>query len=160
LKSTAHRELLKEPCRLPMKQTGDDWMPQFNWDSTYSVKVKRFDDDHRQLFRIINELHDAMLARRGQAALQNALAELLRYSEKHFSGEEQVMRSAGYPQLLAHMEQHRKFTDKIKDVSEKYKAGSIGMTVEVLDFLTEWLKKHIVGMDKQYSHFLNSRGVA
>ena len=53
-------------------------MPQFNWDSTYSVKVKRFDDDHQQLFRILNQLHDGMMARRGQEVLQNVLNELLR----------------------------------------------------------------------------------
>jgi hemerythrin len=34
------------------------------------------------------------------------------------------------------------------------------MTIEVLDFLTDWLKRHIIGVDKQYSDFLNARGVA
>lgn len=135
-------------------------MPQFNWDSSYSVKVKRFDDDHQQLFRILNELHDGMRAGRGQEILQNVLHELLQYTEKHFAGEELVMKSAGYPQLQAQVEQHRKFTGKIKEVSAKYEAGGLGMTIEVLDFLTDWLKRHIIGMDKQYSDFLNAKGVA
>jgi hemerythrin-like metal-binding protein len=99
-------------------------MPQFNWDSTYSVKVKRFDDDHRQLFRILNQLHDGMLAGRGQNVLQTVLDDLLRYTEKHFAAEETIMKTAGYAQLLAHIDQHRKFTDKIKDVSAKYRAAS------------------------------------
>jgi hemerythrin len=124
------------------------------------VKVKRFDDDHRQLFRILNQLHDGMLAGRGQNVLQTVLDDLLRYTEKHFAAEETIMKAAGYAQLLAHIDQHRKFTDKIKDVSAKYKAGGIGMTIEVLDFLTDWLKRHIIGVDKQYSDFLNARGVA
>jgi hemerythrin len=124
------------------------------------VKVKRFDDDHRQLFRILNQLHDGMLAGRGQNVLQTVLDDLLRYTEKHFAAEETIMKTAGYAQLLAHIDQHRKFTDKIKDVSAKYKAGGIGMTIEVLDFLTDWLKRHIIGVDKQYSDFLNARGVA
>ncbi len=135
-------------------------MPQFKWDSTYSVKVKRFDDDHQELFRILNTLYDGMMARRGQEVLHNVLNELLQYTEKHFAGEEAVMRSAGYPQLQAQIEQHRRFTDKIKEVSAKYKSGGIGMTVDVLDFLTDWLAKHIVGMDKQYSQFLNAKGIA
>ena len=49
-----------------MKLAGDIDMPHFNWDSTYSVKVKQFDDDHQELFRIINSLHDTLMARRGQ----------------------------------------------------------------------------------------------
>jgi hemerythrin len=135
-------------------------MPQFNWESRYSVKVKRFDDDHQELFRILNTLHDAMMARRGQQVLQRVLDELLLYTEGHFSREEEVMRSAGYPKLQAQIEQHRRFTDKIKEVSAKYKDGTVGLTIEVLDFLTDWLKKHIIGVDQQYSEFLNARGIS
>jgi hemerythrin-like metal-binding protein len=135
-------------------------MPQFNWESRYSVKVKRFDDDHQELFRILNTLHDGMMARRGQEVLQKVLDELLKYTEGHFSREEDVMRKAGYPKLQMQIEQHRRFTDKIKDVSAKYKTGSLGITIEVLDFLTDWLKKHIIGVDQQYSDFLNARGIA
>jgi hemerythrin-like metal-binding protein len=101
-----------------------------------------------------------MMTRRGQGVLQNVLHELLLYTEKHFTGEEAIMRNAGYPQLQGQIEQHRRFTDKIKEVSAKYKCGGIGMTVDVLDFLIDWLAKHIVGMDKQYSQFLNAKGIA
>ena len=126
-------------------------MPQFKWDSTYSVKVRQFDDDHQELFRILNTLHDGMMARRGHEVLQNVLSELLHYTEQHFAGEEAAMRRAGYPQLQAQIEQHRCFTDKIKEVSAKYEAGSVGISVDMMDFLGDWLAKHIVGMDKQYA---------
>ena len=135
-------------------------MPLFHWDSSYSVGIKRFDDDHQELFRILNVLHQGMMTRRGQQVLQKVLDDLLQYTEKHFASEEEVMRNAGYPQLLPQIEQHRRFTSKIKDVSAKYRAGSIGLTIELLDFLSDWLKKHIVGMDKQYSQFLHARGIA
>ncbi len=135
-------------------------MPQFNWEPRYSVKVQRFDDDHQELFRILNTLHDAMMARRGQEVMQKVLDELLRYTEGHFAREEDAMRAAGYPKLQAQIEQHRRFTQKIQDVAAKYKAGTLGLTIEVLDFLTDWLKQHIIGMDQQYGDFLNARGVA
>lgn len=135
-------------------------MPHFNWDSTYSVKVKRFDDDHQELFRIVNSLHDGMMARRGQEVLQNLLNELLRYTEKHFAVEEAVMRSAGYPKLAAQIEQHRRFTGTIKELSAQYKEGSLGITLDALDFLTDWLKRHIIAMDQQYGDFLNAKGFA
>jgi len=124
------------------------------------VKVKRFDADHQQLFKILNELHDGMIAGRGQEVLQTVLNELLQYTEKHFASEEAVMKAAGYPQLQAHIDEHRNFTDKVKVASAKYKEGGVGMTMETLDFVSDWLKKHIRGVDKQYSGFLNARGVA
>src|SRR5664279_398876 len=96
---------------------------------------------------------------KAQGVLQHVLTELLQYTEQHFAGEEAAMKSAGYPQLQAQIDQHRKFTSKIKEVTEKYKAGGLGISVGVLDFLTDWLKQHIIGVDKQYSEFMNARGI-
>ena len=135
-------------------------MPLFTWNPTYSVKVKRFDDDHQQLFSIINELHEGMSSGRGKEVLQNVLIKLLRYTERHFAAEEAVMKELGYPGWAAQVDQHRKFTGKIKEVADQYKAGTIGLSIEVLDFLTKWLSQHIVGVDKQYSDFMNARGLA
>ena len=135
-------------------------MPLFTWNPSYSVKVKRFDDDHQQLFSIINELHDGMKAGKGKDILQEVLSKLLRYTERHFTAEEEVMQKLSYPHLAAQIEQHRRFTTKIKETAEQYKAGTVGLSVEVLDFLTKWLAQHIVGVDKQYSDFMNARGVA
>jgi hemerythrin-like metal-binding protein len=70
------------------------------------------------------------------------------------------MKQLGYIQLPAHIEQHRKFTGKIKEVADQYKAGAAGLSVDVLDFLTKWLSQHIVAVDKQYSEFMNAKGVA
>jgi hemerythrin len=135
-------------------------MPQFNWDARYSVNIKRFDEDHQELFRILNTLHDAMMTGRGQAVMQNVLGELLQYTQGHFSREEAAMRKAGYPKLQAHIEQHRRFVHKVQEVSAKFQGGTLGMTIDMLDFLTDWLKKHIVGVDQQYGEFLNARGIA
>ena len=33
------------------------------------------------------------------------------------------------------------------------------MTVEVMEFLKQWLVKHIQGSDKKYAPFLNAHGV-
>ena len=135
-------------------------MPLFTWNATYSVKVKRFDDDHQQLFNIVNELHEGMSKGRGKEVLQDVLTKLLRYTERHFTAEEAVMKELAYPGLAAQTDQHRKFTNKIKEVADQYKAGSLGLSVDVLDYLTKWLSQHIVGVDKQYSEFMNAKGIA
>lgn len=135
-------------------------MPLITWNSGYSVKVKRFDADHQQLFDIINQLHDGMKAGHGKEVMHKVLTQLVQYTERHFTAEEAVMKQLGYMQLPAHIEQHRKFTGKIKEVADQYKAGAVGLSVDVLDFLTKWLSQHIVATDKQYSEFMNAKGVA
>lgn len=122
--------------------------------------MKRFDEDHQQLFSIINELHEAMKNGRGKEVLQGVLTKLLRYTERHFTAEEAVMKELGYPGLSAQVDQHSKFTSKIREMTEQYKAGTMGLPVDVLDVLTKWLSQHIAGVDKQYSEFMNAKGVA
>jgi hemerythrin len=143
-----------------MESAGDDCMGLYAWNPTYSVKVKRFDEDHQQLFSIINELHQGMSSGRGKEVLQDVLTKLLRYTERHFTAEEAVMKELSYPGLAAQINQHRTFTNKIKEVAEQYKAGTIGLSINVLDFLSKWLSQHIVGVDKQYGDFMNTKGVA
>lgn len=130
------------------------------WNASYSVKVKRFDEDHQQLFSIVNELHEAMTNGRGNAVMQDVLAKLLRYTERHFTAEEAVMKELKYPELAAHAEQHRQFTAKVRHVAEQYKAGTIGLSLEVLGFLSQWLSQHIAGVDKRYGPFMNQKGAA
>lgn len=59
-----------------------------NWDDSYGVKVRRLDDEHKQLFSIINQLHEGMKAGRGKDVMQNVLNQLLSYTEQHFADEE------------------------------------------------------------------------
>jgi len=33
------------------------------------------------------------------------------------------------------------------------------MSVEVMEFLKDWLEKHILGTDRKYGPFLNDKGV-
>jgi hemerythrin len=145
---------------MPIIFPGDDRMPLCAWTPKYSVKVKRFDEDHQHLFNILNQLNDGMQAGRGHSVLENVLMQLLRYSEWHFTAEEAVLRELHYPQLRAHTEQHRKFTAKMEDVAERYQTGSVGLSVEVLNFLKNWLSQHIDAEDKKYGPFLNSQGVS
>ena len=134
-------------------------MPYLNWDSKYSVNIACFDKDHQQLFQIINELHDGMKAGHGKDVLQSVLTKLLRYTEEHFTREEAAMKSRGFPQLSTHLQEHRSFCAKMKKFSDQHKAGTLAITVDMLEFLTQWLARHIVGADQQYSEFLNARGV-
>jgi len=134
-------------------------MPDLHWNPRYSVKVKRFDDDHQQLFTIINQLRKQMRGRPGEDQLQDVLMQLLRSSEQHFAREEAEMKSRGYPKLQAHMQQHCGFAGVLRDFCEQHRTGTAALSSEMLDFLAWWLATHIVGTDQQYSVFLNARGV-
>ncbi len=68
-------------------------------DTTYSVGVRQFDDEHKELVRLINELHAAMKSGRGRDVMGPTLNSLTRYVKLHFSREETIMGQHGYPGL-------------------------------------------------------------
>ena len=66
----------------------------------------------------------------------------------------------GCPDLAAHKKEHVGLTDQVLEVQKKYKAGSTStLSLEVLNFLKNWLIKHIQGTDKKYGPYLNGKGV-
>lgn len=134
-------------------------MPFANWNDSYSVKVQRLDDEHKKLFDIINQLHEGMKAGRGKDVLQSVIDQLLRYTEQHFKGEEGLLQQAGYPELTAHMALHQQFASKIKGFSKDFQSGAAAISVDMLEYLRNWLAQHIQGTDHQYSATLNAAGM-
>jgi hemerythrin len=135
-------------------------MALMEWTERMSVGVTQFDNEHKRLVALINELFDAVQAGRGREALGKILDELIEYTKSHFTNEEHLMAKNGYPNLDTHKKEHEALTKQVLDVQRKYHAGATAMlSMEVMTFLKNWLVKHIQGTDKQYGPFLNAKGV-
>ncbi len=134
-------------------------MPIVTWNDTYSVKVKEIDLQHKKLVDIINELFDAMKAGKGNTVIDKLLDELVKYTKYHFSAEENYMRKFKFDQSDIQEAQHKQFVAKINDFIEQYKANRLTLSIEMMNFLKDWLINHIVKMDKQYSALFTWNGL-
>jgi len=134
-------------------------MVLFDWNNSYSVSVAQFDADHKKLFRLLNELNEAMNKRQGEFALKRTLNELLAYSTTHFAAEEAAMTWTAYPDLEAHRTEHEKFRQKVTEFTREFESGAKLLSVDVLFFMRDWLTDHIAKTDKKYSECLNKAGV-
>jgi hemerythrin-like metal-binding protein len=134
-------------------------MALFEWTQEHSVSVLRFDTDHKKLFALINELNDAMSEGRGRFVVVRVLQELGEYARWHFAGEESAMRRAGYAGLEEHIAEHRQFTSKVEGFYAEFGESRTGIPIDVLYFLRDWLLKHILSTDRQYSESLNRAGI-
>ena len=130
------------------------------WSPAFSVKVRKFDDQHKKLVVLVNQLHDAMKAGQGNAILGVVLQSLISYTATHFKEEEQVMQANGYPDLARHKDMHQKLVSQVLDLQKKFQAGGDVLTMTVLSFLKDWLVSHIQGEDKKYGVFLNAKGIS
>lgn len=134
-------------------------MALITWDQSYAVKVERCDAEHRKLFDITNALYDAMRAGKGRTVIQQVVAELSDYTQTHFRAEEALMERAKYPGLAGHQLEHQKFVARVKEFQKDLDAGTGGNSVAVLEFLKDWLAKHIKRVDQSYSAHLNANGI-
>ena len=132
------------------------------WSPRLSVKVKKFDDQHKKLVDLVNQLHDAMKAGQGNAALGTTLQSLISYTATHFKDEEQMMQANGYPELAKHKAEHEKLVTQVLDLQKKFQeqAGGGILTMTVMSFLKDWLVNHIQGVDQKYGVFLNAKGIS
>ena len=134
-------------------------MALINWQDRYSVNIAEIDDQHKQLIDMINELHEAMLTQKGKDAVMPILNKLASYCIKHFNIEEKMMQQHDYPEFADHQAKHQKMTGKVKSLINDVQSGKASITIDVMNFLKNWLDKHIMGTDQQYVPFLNSKGV-
>jgi hemerythrin len=134
-------------------------MALFTWNDSYSVKVVLCDQQHKNLFDIINRLADAMRMGKGDEVVSKTVGELLQYTRTHFQQEEALLKRANYPQLAPHQEQHKKFVADIEALIRQTKEGKAANSIQVLNLLRDWLVNHIQKTDKAYSDCLNAAGI-
>ena len=132
----------------------------FEWKNECSVNIKSIDAQHRHLFAIAAELRDAMHAGQAKPALGKILDRLVQYTLVHFAHEEKLMQQHGYPDLPAHHVEHEALKKQVQDFQKQFHSGQAMISVALMNFLKDWLEKHIKGTDIRYSPFLIERKVA
>ncbi len=134
-------------------------MAYMEWTSDLSVGIEEFDEQHKRLIAILNEIHEAMEGGRGKAALSEVLARMADYTGYHFETEEQYFDQYGYPQTERHKREHAYLMKRVKDLQKKAEGPAFLLSVEVLEFLKNWVRGHIRGSDKRYTEFFQEKGL-
>ncbi|MFZ0963194.1 MAG: bacteriohemerythrin [Terriglobia bacterium] len=131
----------------------------FPWSDTYSVNIGIIDMQHKNLVSMVNQMHQAMVGGHGKEELGKILTSLIKYTQVHFKTEENLMESHQYPDYIQHKSEHDHLTKTVLVLQGKFQRNEVGLTIEVMDFLKDWLIKHIQGTDKRYTPFMNAHGV-
>ncbi|MTJ93544.1 MAG: bacteriohemerythrin [Desulfovibrio sp.] len=130
-----------------------------SWTDDLSVGVGIIDEQHKGLVDLINELNAAMRQRRSDSVLVGVLERLKQYTVKHFATEEELFDKFGYPDTASHKKAHHDLVEKVLAFEAELRSGRAKVTMEIMRFLKDWLVGHIMGTDKRYGPFLNSKGV-
>ncbi|MCW8834350.1 MAG: bacteriohemerythrin [Colwellia sp.] len=129
------------------------------WKDEYSVGITHIDQDHKKLINLLNQFTIAYDHAMSEAFEKQALEELVNYTQYHFEREEKLMKEHDYPDFAAHQAKHQEMIEQVKKFLDLYDEKGHDALKEISEFLTVWLISHINGTDKEYSQYLNERGV-
>ncbi|MFW5797262.1 MAG: bacteriohemerythrin [Spirochaetota bacterium] len=131
------------------------------WTPKLSVGVPVFDEHHKRWLSIIDELYQVMRRGASDEAMQKTFDEVLAYTEYHLGAEERAFEHFDYPRSDDHKRMHRELTEKIRSLHADMQTGNKQLVaLEVMEFLENWVVKHIIGCDKLYREFFKDADVA
>ena len=134
-------------------------MAFFEWRDDFSVNIAEIDAQHMQLVGMLNELYENMIGEHNTEILGKTLHGMVEYAGTHFSTEEKYMTEFDFPGYAEHKAEHGAFAAKAVDLLDRYENDPNALSLETGKFIKEWLKQHILGVDKLYGPFLNDKGV-
>lgn len=129
-------------------------MPLFIWKPSYELGIPEIDLDHRQLVGLVNDLYEAMKTGQGCEVMDQILDRLIDYADKHFSMEEGFMRASNYAGIIGHEMEHKKFRANILEMDMRRRAGKLPPSIELLNYLRDWLSDHVTTVDKDMGKYL------
>lgn len=119
------------------------------WEERYKVGNAEIDSQHQELFTLINEF----LGVSGKPALTACAMRLFKYTRKHFTFEEAIMKEIGYPAISHHVEQHNILISRLSLIAEDITSDSLDKA-HLSTFLSSWLVDHIAKSDARLSAYI------
>jgi len=129
------------------------------WSKKLMVGINLIDEQHMELVKMINELHRAMKMKKGAKESSRILENLANYTVYHFGSEEELFEKYKYPERHAHKEFHDNLVAKVLEFKVEFEKGKASLSMDLMTFLTDWLRNHILKTDKEYVPFLKENGV-
>ena len=127
-------------------------------DEKFSLKIPLVDAQHKCLVDLVNRMYDAVVAGMERSALEQILEELIDYTVYHFRTEEELFTLYRYPQFSLHKRQHDELTKQVSEFQNQFIEGSATISFEVMDFLHQWLVRHMAGSDRDFLYYMQEIG--
>ncbi|MEZ0536981.1 bacteriohemerythrin [Caldicellulosiruptoraceae bacterium PP1] len=129
------------------------------WASNFQTGIETIDEQHKELIDRVNKLLDACSQGEGKKVLPEVLDFLQNYVVEHFSTEENLMKKYYYPAYLTHKKEHDNFVATFKSLREEIDTKGTGLliTTRVNRLVVDWLKTHILYVDKQLGSYLKDK---
>lgn len=131
-------------------------MHPFKWTKARAVGVPEIDDEHRMIFRVADELNQAVLTDAPQSQVLEILSRLIGLADAHFKHEETLMRAYRYSSIEWHRQQHETVRKRLRQFVPRMEAGDHEAGLLLTEFLAGWLKDHLSLADRMMGAYLRN----
>jgi hemerythrin len=133
------------------------------WDDKFNTGISSIDEQHKRLFFLSNQVFTALTKSEFEDNYDQIMAvlkELKEYTFYHLEYEEKILQQCGYADFDAHKQQHDHFIEKIRVAEEQdIDNNQKKVLLDLLDFLSNWTKKHIMESDQAYKELLLEKNI-
>jgi len=112
--------------------------------------IPEIDKEHQHLFSLVNDGYLLLSLNKDlRPAARNLLKHLKDYANTHFDHEEAYMKKIDDPELPSQIQEHKAFITRINNVdfSNLAEAQVKPALENLLEYLSRWLLRHIIGSD-------------
>lgn len=129
------------------------------WNQSLSVGVKEVDNQHKELFKRVSDLLDALSQGKGRQEVGNLIKFLADYTVTHFRDEEALMAKHNYPGLDEQKKEHAQLIKDLGELKKEFEAvgPSLTLLMQIQRKAVDWLTNHISKSDKKIGEFLNTK---
>lgn len=135
-------------------------MALLEWSAQFETRIGSIDSQHKVLMGYINDLHDGMMSGKGKESMSQILDGLIQYTADHFKHEENLFDTHGYEATDEHKALHKDLVEKVLGFQAQFNSGDATISMDLMNFLKEWLMTHIMQEDMKYAGFFKEKGVA
>lgn len=121
------------------------------WSNAYETGIEKLDEQHRELFRRIGLLLDAVDTDR----IPEFLDYLSEYAIRHFGDEQALQALCEYPKAEMHKRTHRAFIVVYADMRNRFETsnGDLMLLLTINKTVIGWFRDHIQIHDKEFAEF-------
>jgi diguanylate cyclase (GGDEF)-like protein/hemerythrin-like metal-binding protein/PAS domain S-box-containing protein len=126
------------------------------WKPSYNCGQPIIDAEHEQLFRLGNQIIDAMAEGVGGGGLLPLVQQLISHISMHLGHEAEILKAVGFPVARDHEDNHFKLANRAAEMASLYERGN-GSEVDLLRFLIyDVVSTHFLGEDRKFFPWFQS----
>jgi len=129
-------------------------MAFMEWDERFGIGILKVDEERKQLIQILNALFDGMKPQTWDEYLEGLLKELYEGLLRHARTEEDIFSRLDCPKKQENKVELFRIIEILKEFIQEYHEKKVGISIQILAFLSGWLKSHFLVFHHDYRAFL------